>query len=134
MGDGLKEVISLLVQFVLIPAIPIVGAYAVKFFKIKANEAATSLRHATASKLLYEAAEAVSAAVGYTAQTYVDSMKVQGKFDEAAQKTALDTALEKAKTMLTQQTQDSLKELYGDVDEWLKIKIEHKVQEQKKSA
>lgn len=127
----MKELISTIVEVILIPAIPIVAAHLVKLFKAKASEAATNCDNTILSALLYEATEAVSTAVTYTAQTYVDSLKVQGKFDAEAQKTALDTALDKAKLLLTQEAQELLAQLYGDVDEWLTVKIEQAVKEQK---
>lgn len=127
----MKELISILVEVVLIPAITIVAAYLVKLFNAKANEVAINSDNAIISQLLYEAAQAVSTAVTYTAQTYVDSIKAQGNFDAEAQKIALSTALNKAKLLLTQDSQALLASLYGDVNEWLTVKIEQAVKEQK---
>lgn len=127
----MNELISLLVELVLIPAISVVAVFLVKYFKAKAEEAVTNTDNAALQQLLCEAGDAVTAAVAYTAQTYVDALKAQGSFDSAAQKTALSTALQKAKLLLTQDSGELLSSLYGDLDEWLTTKLEQAVRQQK---
>ena len=53
---------------------------------------------------LQNAANAVFNAVQYVNQTYVDALKEQDKFDEAAQRIAYNRALTAAKKALTQET------------------------------
>jgi len=130
----IKDFVALLVEIVLVPAIPIIATYLVKFFKAKTDEAITNADNAAVQQLLYEATDAVCTAVTYTAQTYVDSLKAKGDFGTEAQKEALSTALDKAKLLLTQEIKDLLATLYGDLDEWLTTKIEQTVKDQKVAA
>jgi hypothetical protein len=69
--------------------------------------------------------------VTYTAQTYVDNLKKQGKFDTEAQKVAFTTAKEVALQLLTEDAKKMIGDLYGDLMVWLDTKIEQTVKEQK---
>ena len=66
-------------------------------------------------------------AVTSTFQTYVDSLKKQGKFDEEAQKTAFNTAKNTALLLLTQDMRNAITTVYGDFDTWLAKTIEQLV-------
>lgn len=57
-------------------------------------------------------------------QTYVDTLKKQGKFDLEAQKQALETALSKAKNSMTVEMWDWLVANYNDPDSYLRSRIE----------
>lgn len=72
-----------------------------------------------------------SNAVQYVNQTYVDALKEQDKFDEAAQRIAYNRALTAAKKALTQETITFIKETFGDLDSYLKPMIEAQVRSQK---
>ena len=80
---------------------------------------------------LQNAANAVFNAVQYVNQTYVDALKEQDKFDEAAQRIAYNRALTAAKKALTQETIKFIKETFGDLDSYLKPMIEAQVRSQK---
>ena len=67
-----------------------------------------------AQTCLQNAANAVFNAVQYVNQTYVDALKEQDKFDEAAQRIAYNRALAAAKKALTQETITFIKETFGD--------------------
>ena len=57
-------------------------------------------------------------------QTFVDTLKKNGKFDSDAQKEAKDKALNIIKTQLTPELNKFIENNYGDIDEWLNIQIE----------
>lgn len=57
-------------------------------------------------------------------QTYVDSLKKQGKFDLDAQKQALSDCLDKIKGSMTKEMWDWLVANYNDPDGYLKSRIE----------
>lgn len=126
-----NEILTTLMQLVILPAIPIVVAAAVKFFKAKTDAAISEVNSETLRQALSEAVDAVSTAVTYTSQVYVDALKAQGTFDTEAQKTALQTALNKATELLAEDTKELLQSLYGDLTEWLTVKIEQAVRDQK---
>lgn len=126
-----NELLMTLMKVVVIPAIPIIVTFLVKFCKAKTDEAITNVNNEVLRQALGEAADAVYAAVTYTSQTYVDSLKEQGEFDKDAQLIALNTALTKAQSLLAAETKELLESLYGDLQDWLTTKIEQTVKEQK---
>jgi hypothetical protein len=103
----------------------------VKFLKTQVSQATTEINNELVKTYLQEAADAVLQAVTYTTQTYVDTLKKQGKFDEAAQKEAFTTAKETALKLLTEDAKEMITSLYGDLTTWLDTKIEQTVKEQK---
>lgn len=117
MNDILLNVLSVVVTAVVIPLISFLGTKLIQLIgtKIKDEKAANFLSKATA--IVLDAVKSVF-------QTYVESLKNSGKFDETAQK----TALEKAKTIIKAQFNDELityiKSNYGDLDEWINNQIE----------
>jgi len=127
----MKEILTILVQVVVIPAIPVLVTYLVKYLKAKAEQTTTKINNELIRTYLQEATDAVLQAVTYTAQTYVDTLKKQGKFDKEAQKIAFNTAKDIALKLLTDEAKQMIEELYGDLMLWLETKIEQTVKEQK---
>lgn len=131
MNETLNELLMTIIQAVIIPAIPIVVAYLVKLLKAKTEQTATKISNELVRQYLQEAIDSVLQAVTYVSQTYVDSLKKQGKFDAEAQKTAFNTAKDIALQLLTEDAKDLITDLYGDLTVWLDTKIEQTVKEQK---
>jgi hypothetical protein len=130
----MKEILTTIIQVVVIPAIPVLVTYLVKYLKAKADQTTTKINNELVRTYLQEATDAVLQAVTYTAQTYVDSLKKQGKFDEEAQKIAFNTAKNIALQLLTTEAKQMIEDLYGDLMLWLETKIEQTVKEQKTFA
>lgn len=131
MSENLNELLMTLIQAVIIPAIPILVGYLVKLLKAKAEQTTVKINNELVRQYLQEAIDAVLQAVTYTAQTYVDSLKKQGRFDADAQKVAFATAKEVALALLTNEAKKMIADLYGDINVWLDTKIEQTVKEQK---
>ena len=131
MNEQLTELLTTLIQVVVIPAIPILVTFLVKQLKAKADQTSTRIDNEHIRAYLQEASDAVLQGVVYTAQTYVDSLKKQGKFDETAQKVAFTQAKEVALKLLTEEAKQMITDLYGDLTIWLDTKIEQTVNEQK---
>lgn len=127
----MKEILTTLIQVVVIPAIPVLVTYLVKYLKAKAEQTTTKIDNELIRTYIQEATDAVLQAVTYTAQTYVDSLKKQGKFDAEAQKIAFNTAKDIALQLLTEDAKNLITDLYGDLTVWLDTKIEQTVKEQK---
>lgn len=70
---------------------------------------------------------AVWAAVEYVNQTFVDSLKAAGKFDEEAKMAAFVLAKDAALLSLSASAQKWLARGFADVDEWFTIQIESAV-------
>ena len=60
-------------------------------------------------------------------QVFVDDLKKNGTFDEAAKKRALALAKEKAKERILPEAKALICALYGDFESWLLMKLEASV-------
>lgn len=130
----MNETLTTLIQVVVIPAIPILVTYLVKYLRAKAEQTTTKIDNELVKIYLQDAIDAVLQAVTYTSQTYVDTLKKEGKFDAEAQKIAFNTAKGLALKLLTVEAKQLITELYGDLTTWLDSKIEQTVKEQKTFA
>ena len=83
--------------------------------KIKDNELA---------KLLAEATTIVTNAVRAVFQTYVESLKAEGKFDAQSQSVALTKAKEIALKQMSEEVKNYIITHYGDLNAWLGNQIE----------
>lgn len=134
----MNELLTTLIQMVVIPAIPVLITYLAKYLKAKADQATIRIDNEQVRiyldrryNYLQEATDAVLQAVTFTAQTYVDTLKKQGKFDKEAQEQAFNTAKDVALKLLTEEAKQMITDLYGDITIWLDTKIEQTVNEQK---
>lgn len=98
------------------------------------NESDALCRTITVHKYVDLASDAVTKAVQTTFQTYVDTLKAQGKFDKEAQLTALQKAKDTATALITDEAKRVIAEAYGDFDKWLASTIETLVREDKRTA
>lgn len=127
----MSEFLTQLLQAIIIAAIPLVGAYLTKFLKQKADQIASEIDNAELKNLLAQVSDAVTTAVTYTSQTFVDTLKKDGLFDAEAQKEALQKSLDKALSLLSVPAQNALEEIYGNLNDYLTSKIEAEVRSQK---
>ena len=117
MNEILLNVLSIIVTAVIIPVISFLGFKLSSFLseRIKDEKAAAFLKRAC---------EIVLNAVRSVFQTYVESLKNSGNFNQDAQ----SIAFSKAKTIILNQMTQELKAFiitnYGDLDEWIKNQIE----------
>lgn len=91
----------------------------------------TKTENATIEKYLTFAGEAVTLAVKETTQTYVSTLKKEGKFDKEAQVEAFNRTAETAMRLLSVEALEVIEMVYGDVNKWLTSKIESAVAENK---
>lgn len=105
-------------------AIPIIATYISKFLVAKKEQINTQVKNEKLNKYLETALDAVNQAVLAVSQTYVDTLKENGKLSVAAQNEAKSRAVEIAASLITNDTQNAIKQLYGDFDKWLDSTIE----------
>lgn len=120
----MSEFLWILFQVVLVPAVPVLLKILYNFVVAYTAEKSEKIENEKVRGYVNDAVKAVMTAVTSTFQTYVDSLKKQGKFDEEAQKIAFNTARDTALLMLTQDMRDAVTTLYGDFDTWLSKTIE----------
>ncbi|WP_217958716.1 hypothetical protein [Acutalibacter muris] len=127
----MNEFLATLLQAVLVAAVPVCAAFIGKGLKALAAYLGQKSESDAARKYLEAAADAISTAVAYTSQVYVDKLKETGQFTKENQQEALGIAVAQAKNLLTAEAITYLQTAYGDLNEYLKSRIEAEVRNQK---
>lgn len=127
----MNEFLTTLLQAVLVAAVPVCAAFIGKGLKALAAYLGQKSESDAARKYLEAAADAISTAVTYTSQVYVDKLKEAGQFTKENQKEALGIAVAQAKNLLTAEATAFLESAYGDLNEYLQSRIEAEVRNQK---
>ena len=117
MNEILINIISVIVTAVIIPVITLVGGKLVSWLNAKIN-------NEKANAMLTAATNAVVNAVRSVLQTYVDTLKANGKFDESSQKIALIKAKKLALESMNEEVQKYIGTIYGNIDTWITTMIE----------
>ena len=128
---AMEVILSNLLQVVLIAAVPVLAGAAIMGVQAGAKYLASRTDNETAKKYLESVADAVSTAVTYTSQTYVDRLKSSKKFSKENQEEALKMAVDQAEKLLTAEARAFLEEAYGDLRAYLTSRIEAEVRRQK---
>lgn len=117
-----------------IPLLGVLTTYLVQYLKAKGNQIADSTDNALASKYIKMLTETICTCVEATNQTYVESLKKTGAFDEAAQKEAFNKTKEAVMNILSDEAKKYLANIYGDLDQFIESMIEAQVKLAKKSS
>lgn len=132
--------LSSIFEVCIIPLLGILTAYAVAFLKAKKEEILAKIatnktqeEKELASKYLNMVEKTVTDCVMATNQTYVDSLKQEGKFDAEAQKTAFNKTLDAVLAILTDDAKEYLTQIFGDLNVYLTNLIESQVKINKAS-
>lgn len=118
-------------QMVLIPLLAILTKYITTWAQIKIDELTESKNNATFTKYMNLLQSTVIDCVIATNQTYVESLKLQGKFDAEAQKIAFKKTYDAVMLILTEDAVKYLNEALGDLDAYVNTLIEAQVNLQK---
>lgn len=120
-----------LLYAVITAAVPVITMYIVKFLKTIFSKVKVETDQTIVKNTIDEALEIVMKVVTSTSQTYVDSLKAEGKFDKEAQLVAFNNTKDTIKSLLSDEAKNLIATLYDDIDTWLTIQIESAVREQK---
>lgn len=123
--------ISELFTIVLIPLLGILVKYFVNFVQIKSEEIKANNKNVEYNKYIDMLENTITTAVVATNQTYVDSLKAQGKFDQEAQVEALNKSYSAVMSILTEDAQKYLNEIIGDLRLYIMNSIEERVHDNK---
>lgn len=118
------ELIASIFQVCLIPLLGILTKYLVTFISMKAEEMKQKTSNETAQKYISMASETIMACVLATNQTYVESLKAQGKFDKEAQEIAFNKTLEAVLLLMNDEVKEYITEVFGDLNAYLTTQIE----------
>ena len=123
----MDEVLQEIIEVCVIPFLGIVAGVLIKFIKIKADEFCANSKNETEKKYINMISETISECVIATNQTFVEGLKKENAFDEEAQKKAFAMTLEAVLDVLSDDAKDYMTEVSGDVNVYLKNKIEAEV-------
>ena len=115
----------------LLPLIGILSFYLISWLSAKKQQALMAIENDTADRYVAQIFDTVSDCVSATTQTYVSSLKAQGKFDEAAQKKAFEDTYLAVLNLLTDEAKEYITMVHGDIKAYLTTKIEAEVKAQK---
>lgn len=127
----LVTIIPLVFQMCILPLFAILTKYLVAWIEIKIGELTEQKNDAQFTKYMTLLQDTVISCVIATNQTYVDTLKAQGKFDLEAQKVALQKTYDAVMAILTEDAVKYLNSVLGDFDAYVNTMIESQVNLQK---
>lgn len=125
------EILQALCYSIIIAVVPVITPFICKFLATKWQEIRTCIKSKELQDTLDHVVEVVTNCVINTNQTFVDSLKKSGQFTKEAAETAFNLSKDAALKMLTEEAKETVKKVYGDLDTYLDILIESKVNQMK---
>ena len=124
MSETAVLMIREIIEVCLIPLLGVLVTYLVKYISIKSKELEASTDNELAKKYISLLSSTITNCVIATNQTYVETLKKQGKFDVEAQKEAFNMTLNAVMALLTDEAKQYLSEIYGDLNTYITNQIE----------
>lgn len=121
--DMLGEIFTVCI----IPLLGILTKYLISYIEVKIQKVKDETEDAKADKYLTMLMETITACVIATNQTYVDTLKKEGKFDLEAQKKAFEMTRDAVMVILTEEAQEYLSSAVGDLNAFISQQIEASV-------
>lgn len=116
-----------IMEVVVIPLLGILTAYIVKIVNAKLEEVSANRKNELEKKYINMLNDTISDCVIATTQTYVESLKKQGRFDVEAQKEAFNQTYSAVMGILSEEAKKYLNEAIGDLNLYITQKIEAEV-------
>lgn len=113
----LLNILMAIITTIVIPLISFLGMKLSKYLKVKTKEENTKV-------YILEIKEIIEDSVRSVYQTYVEKLKIEGKFDQQAKLAALIEAKNIALSLFSKEILNFIEEEFGDVDSYLTNKIE----------
>lgn len=127
------EMLQQIFQVCIIPLLGILTTYLILFINKKSKELQAQTDNELFKKYISMLETTVVNCVIATNQTYVDSLKQQGKFDTEAQKEAFKRTYNSVMAILTDDAKVYLNEAVGDLNAYITNMIEAQVKLSKDS-
>ena len=118
-------------ELCIVPLLGIITMYIVNYVKVKITELQTSNSNEVLSKYLDMLSTTIIECVIATNQTYVNSLKGQKAFDEAAQKVGFQKTYDAVIAILSDDAKEYLTHVYGDLTVFITNMIEAEVNRNK---
>ncbi|MCL2751666.1 MAG: hypothetical protein FWE62_02805 [Firmicutes bacterium] len=123
------DVLMYALQAIITAAVPVLTGFAVKYLQAKAAQAKAETDCEIKKQHISSIEAAIVDAVNYTGQTFVRELKELAAFDDKHQRDALYKATFAAKSILPENDLEYMKDTFGDVDAYIRTKIEAKIGE-----
>lgn len=120
----LASIVTIVVQCCLLPIFGCLAKAAIAFFNKEKEVMIVGAKNKTVQQAIDLVSDLVVDCVRATNQTYVNALKEQDAFDEDAQAKALEITKNSVLDILTDEIQESLNEVLGDLNVYLTQKIE----------
>ena len=127
----LNEVMNLIETLVLAPLVIAISSFLIALIRQQTVRIEAKIKDEKTKRLIEIAEGVVSQVVISVTQTYVESLKAEGTFDKNAQMAAFEESKDKIYLMLTDETMKAVQDNYGNIEEWIKTKIEETVNKSK---
>lgn len=114
-------------ELCVIPLLGVLTMYLVQFIRKKSQEITDKTDSELADKYIRMLTDTITTCVIATNQTYVESLKKQGKFDAEAQKEAFKLTYNAVMAVLTDEAKHYLAAIYGDLTAYITTRIEAEV-------
>lgn len=118
------ELIADVFRVCIIPLLGVLTTFFIKWVNAKSAEIKTNINDAALKKYMDMLTQTITDCVIATNQTYVESLKAQGKFDTAAQKEAFNLTKKAVLEILSGEAQEYLSTVIGDLNGYITKKIE----------
>lgn len=128
------ELLNQIFELCIVPLLGVLTTFLVQLIRKKTQELTETESNAKTRKYIQMLSETITNCVIATNQTYVDNLKDKNAFDEAAQKEAFNKTYQSVIETLNNEAYKYLQLAYGDLEEYIKTKIEAEVNTQKKEA
>ena len=129
--ENFLQMLSQIFEVCVIPLLGILTAYLVQYIATKKDALIKQNDNALAAKYITMLSNTITDCVIATNQTYVDSLKVHGKFDAEAQKKAFNMTLTAVLSILNDEAKEYLTAIYGDLNTYITKQIEAAVNKNK---
>ncbi len=121
------ELLREIFEIVILPVLGALALFAVKWINAKAEELKAETEDATLEKYIDMLADTITQCVIATNQTYVETLKKEGKFDKEAQINAFNMTYQAVLAILSAEAKEYLTEAVGDFETFLIKQIEAEV-------
>ena len=118
-------------ELCVIPLLGVITIYIINYIKVKTAELKTTNSNEITNKYLDMLSATIIECVIATNQTYVNSLKGQNAFDEAAQKVAFQKTYDAVIAILSDDAKEYLTNVYGDLTVFITNMIEAEVNRNK---
>lgn len=121
------EILTLLLEIVIIPLLGALTVYLVTLLKAKTKEITDKIENDKADKYIYMLSNTITKCVIATNQTYVNNLKKDKAFTKEAQQEALKMTADAVLAILSDEAKSYLPTIVGDLNTYILTQIESEV-------